>query len=235
MNVDDLVFLGDAKGILFFLGAWGAHQDDTLGSARGISVLKLKNAVDLLNDAHLVSRALKLGDEALADVLDTSDLQVVLQNSIPCDSLPLLRVDVPGQATLLTLKVAEDGVIGLGIALVQHDELVRDDTHLLKCDGLRLRSGETLNDPALLSCFHKFNLLLDKFDHDLVLDVTVRFKRLLDVLTILLVFLGDLARDQVTDRDALEVVAFLGEMRGEAECDLLSLAAWGSDKDNTSS
>ena len=78
-------------------------------------------------------------------------------------------------------------------------------------------------------------MLLDELDNDLVLDVTVSLERLLDVLAILLVLLRDLARDQVSNRDALEVLAFLVEVSRKTECDLLTLAAWGSHKNDASS
>jgi len=103
LNVDDLVLLGDAKRVFFFLRAWGAHQDDSLWATWRIRVLQLEDAVDLLNDTHLRLAAFKLSDKALADVLNTTDLQVVLENSVGSDSLPLSRVRDPAHTRLVLL------------------------------------------------------------------------------------------------------------------------------------
>ena len=57
--------------------------------------------------------------------------------------------------------------------LVQHDELFRNDAHLLEGDSLDLSSGEALDDPALLVLLHQVDLRSNKLNHDLVLDVGV--------------------------------------------------------------
>ena len=237
LNVDDLIFLSNAKGKLLLLGAWRAHKDDALRTARRISVLKLQNAVDLLDDTHLRLAALKLGDEATADILNTSDLQVVLKNGVAGDSRTLLLILNAAEARLdlLAGKVAHDGVKRGLILLVKQDELIRNDTHLLQSNSLGLGTRETFNNPALLAGFHLFNLLAHKFDDDLIAHVTVGLERLLDVFTILLVLLSDLARDQIANRDALEVFAFLAKVSSQAQSDLLALAARGSDEDDARS
>ena len=58
LNVHDLIFLSDTKGVLLLLGAWRSHKDDSLGAARRIGILELENAVDLFNDTHLRRAAL---------------------------------------------------------------------------------------------------------------------------------------------------------------------------------
>ncbi len=84
------------------------------------------------------------------------------------------------------------------VLLVEHNELVRNNAHFLQCNSLGLCPWETFNDPAFLASFHLFNLLLHKFDHNFISDIAVRGKRLLDILSELLIFLGDLTSDQVT-------------------------------------
>ena len=83
------------------------------------------------------------------------------------------------------------------VVLVQEDELVGSYAHLLKGDRLCLRPWETLNDPALLSLLNGLNLLLDELNYDFITNVTIRFKRLLNLLTMLLVLLSDLASDEI--------------------------------------
>ncbi len=78
LNIDDLVFFSDVESILLFFRARGAHEDNTLGSTRCIRVLKLQNAIDFFNNAHLRLATLELGNEALAYVLNTSDLKIIL-------------------------------------------------------------------------------------------------------------------------------------------------------------
>ena len=144
---------------------------------------------------------LKFCDEALTDVLHAPDLQVVLKNRVVSNPLSLLRV-IDASQTWLCLawaQIAHDSRESFLILLIQKDELVWDDAHFLEGDGLRLRPGEALDNPTLLSLLHLLNLLLHELDDDLILHIAVCFKRLLDVLTVLLVFLRDLTSDQVTD------------------------------------
>ena len=234
LHVDHLVLLSDAKRVGFLLGARGAHQNNALWAAGRIRVLQFEYTVDLLNDSHLARAALELGDEALADVLDAADLQVVFKHCIVSDSLPLRRVIDPAHAWLVLFpaQVAQDSVQRALIVLIQQDELVGDHAHLLQGDRLAFSPWEPLYDPTLLPLLHLIDLLLDELDHDLVLDVTVRFQRLLDILAVLLVLLRDLPSDQVSHGDALEVLAFLAEVRGEAERDLLALRAGWSNEYN---
>ena len=85
------------------------------------------------------------------------------------------------------------------VVLVQEDELVGSDAHLLEGNGLGLRPWETLNDPALLTLLNGLDLLFNELNHDFIANVTIRFKRLLDLLTMLLVLLSDLASDQIAN------------------------------------
>ena len=78
LNIYDLVFLSNVESILLFFGARGTHEDNTLRSTRCIRILKLQNAIDFFNDAHLRLATLELGYETLANILNTSDLKVIL-------------------------------------------------------------------------------------------------------------------------------------------------------------
>lgn len=211
LNIHYLVFLGDAQGILLLLGARRAHQDDALRSAWCISILQLKDSVDLFDDTVGRVVALHFSDAALADVLHSTDLQVVLEDCIAGDPLALLIVldSCQTRFRLIAAQVPHHRFEGRFVALVQHDELVRYNTHLLQGNSLRLRPREAFDDPTLAHLLDLLNLLLHQFDDNLVAHVTVGFERLLDILTILLVFLGDLPRDQVSNGDALEVFALL--------------------------
>lgn len=175
LYVDNLVFFSNAQSELLFLRAWRAHEDNALRAAGCIRILQLQDAVDFFNDTHLRLATLELGDEATADVFDPSDLQVVLKNGVAGNSLALLHVFNAANASfdLFTRKIAHDSVKSGSIVLVQKDEFVGDDTHLLQSDGLSLSARETFNDPALLASLHLLNLLFHKFDDDFVAHVTV--------------------------------------------------------------
>ena len=95
------------------------------------------------------------------------------------------------------------------VVLVKQNELVRDDAHLLESDRLRLCPREAFNDPAFLTCFNLLDLLLDELDDDLVTHVTVSLHRLLNILSVRLVLLSDLTSDEISDRDAVELLPFL--------------------------
>jgi hypothetical protein len=137
----------------------------------------------------------------LADVLDATNLQVVLKDSISCNSftLGLIINFAKTGLSLLTRQISHDSFVSGLIILIQHDEFIRHDSHLLKSNGLSLSTREAFNDPTLLAVFHLLDLLLDKFDHDFIADVTVSSERLFNVFTKLLVFLSDLAGDQISD------------------------------------
>ena len=204
-----------------------------------ISVLQLEDAVDLLNDTVGRGAALELGDEAAADVFDTPDLQTVLKNGVASDSLTLLLIIDAANTWLdlrcLTRKVANDSIKSGLIILVKQDELVRDHTHLLKCNSLSLSARETFNNPAFLAGLHLLNLLAHEFDNDFVANVTVSRERLLDILTILLILLCDLIAKQVTHSDTLKVLALVNEICLQSKGNSLMLATRRSNKHNARS
>ena len=76
---------------------------------------------------------------------------------------------------LARAQVSHHGLERVLVCLVEQDELVGDDTHLLKGDGLGLGPREALNNPALLSLLHLLDLLLHKLYHNFIFDVTVGF------------------------------------------------------------
>ena len=107
----------------------------------------------------------------------------------------------------------------------------------MKRYGLSFGPREALDDPALLFTFKLLDLLSDELDDDVITHIRVGFKSLLNALTILLVLLGDVSADQITNGDALNFArlgssAVLGVRQegAEAEGNLLSLAAWGSNE-----
>ena len=117
----------------------------------------------------------ELSNGALADFLHSRDLEVVLKDGVSCELFEALWVvDASDNVVLVVaLELFFDLLVGgLGI-LLQHDELLRDDAHLLECDSLNLSSGEALDDPALLFCLHDVDLRANKLYNDLVLDVGV--------------------------------------------------------------
>ena len=83
--------------------------------------------------------------------------------------------------------------------MVQEDELVGSDTHLLEGYCLGLRPWEAFYDPTLLSLFYSLYLFFDQLNYDFIANVTVGLERLLDLLTVLLVLLSDLASDKVAN------------------------------------
>ena len=117
----------------------------------------------------------ELSNGALADFLHSRDLEVVLKDGVSCELLEALWVvDASDDVVLVVaLELFFDLLVSGIRGLVQHDELFRNDAHLLEGDGLNLRSGETLDDPALLFSLHNINLRANKLDDDLVLDVGV--------------------------------------------------------------
>ena len=166
-----------------------------MGPTRCISVLELKNAVDLLNDTVLVIAACKLCHEALTNVLHTSDLQVVFEDGIARYSLPLLLV----HAGCSLSHIPYHGVGCFLVFLFQKDELIRYDSHLLQGNCLGLRPREAFYDPTLFPLLNSLYLFFDQLDYNFIADVTVGLKRLLDLLTVLLVLLCNLASDKVTN------------------------------------
>ena len=193
LHVNNLVFLCDAKRKLLLLRTGGAHKNDALGPSRSISVLELENAVDLLNDTILVIAARQLCHEALTNVLDTSNLQIVFEDGIARYSLPLLLV----HAACSLSQIPYHSFGCLLVFLFQEDELIGYDTHLLEGYCLGLSPREAFYDPTLLSLFDSLYLFFDQLNYDFIANVTVGLKRLLDLLTVLLVLLSDLASDKV--------------------------------------
>mgnify|MGYP003332741196 CR=1 FL=1 len=66
-----------------------------------------------------------------------------------------------------------DLLVGGFRRLLEHDELLRYDAHLLEGDSLDLSPWEALDDPALLFLLHQVDLRPDELDYDLVLNVGV--------------------------------------------------------------
>lgn len=50
---------------------------------------------------------------------------------------------------------------GLFVILIEHDNFVRNNAHLLKSDSLHLSPWEAFDDPTLLFLFHQLNLKFD--------------------------------------------------------------------------
>ena len=53
---------------------------------------------------------------------------------------------------------------------IQVNDLVRNDSQSLQCVGLDTRPGEALDDPTLALVFVIFDLFLDEFDHNLIIN-----------------------------------------------------------------
>jgi len=141
LDVDNLVLLCNANGILLFFGTRRAHQDDSLRTSGSVGVLELQNAVDFFDNSHLGLIALQLCDEALADVLDSlqltrvkggtfrsvghqnggANLQVILKDSVSSESVAVFRVVNRAEPwlCLLTAQVSADCRVGLAILLVE--------------------------------------------------------------------------------------------------------------------
>ena len=190
-----MVLLSDAKRNLLFLRTRLAHKNNALRASRCVGVFEFENAVDFFNDTVLVIAACQLRHEALTNILNTSHLQIVFEHCIARNSLPLFFV----KARCGLAQIPYYCVGCFLVVLVQEDELVGCDTHLLEGDRLGLRPWETLNDPALLSLLNGLNLLLDELNYDFIANVTIRFKRLLNLLAMLLVLLSDLASDEIAN------------------------------------
>ena len=111
----------------------------------------------------------------MTDVFHASDLQVVLKDSIAGNSLALLLIidATKTRLRLLTREISQDCLVSLSIILLEHNEFVRNDAHLLQSNSLGLRPGESLDDPALLASLHLLDLLFDQLDNDLVSDIAV--------------------------------------------------------------
>ena len=63
---------------------------------------------------------------------------------------------------------------------IQIDDLVGNNGHALECQSLCSSPREALNHPALSLLLEASDLFLDKFDHDVVIDVLEAFEALLD-------------------------------------------------------
>ena len=166
-----------------------------MGPTRSISVLEFEYAVDLLNDTVLVIAACKLCHKALTNVLHSSNLQIVFEDGIARYSLPLLLVHAGSSLS----HIPHHGFGCFLVFLFQEDELIGYDTHLLEGDCLGLRPREAFYDPTLLPLLYSLNLFFDQLNYNFIANVTVGLERLLDLLTVLLVLLSDLASDKVTN------------------------------------
>ena len=71
IDVDELVLLGNSQSMLLLLTARRSQQDDSLGSRRCLCRLKLEHTGDLFEDELLRLAGVELGDQTLADVLDS--------------------------------------------------------------------------------------------------------------------------------------------------------------------
>ena len=60
------------------------------------------------------------------------------------------------------------------------NDLVRNNSQALECQSLSASSREALNDPALVLFLKTSNLLWDKINDDVVIDVLEAFEALLD-------------------------------------------------------
>ena len=131
----------------------------------------------------------------MTNVLHTSNLQIVFEDGIARYPLPLLLVHARHSLSHITYH-------GLGcflIFLFQKNKLIGYDAHLLQGNRLGLRPREAFYDPTLLPLLYSLYLFFDQLNHDFIANVTVGLERLLDLLTVLLVLLSDLASDKVTN------------------------------------
>ena len=91
---------------------------------------------------------------------------------------------------LLTHIGKQLGIDGI-VLLTEHNELIRNDSHLLKSDCLCLCSWESLQNPTLLSLLHLNDLFADKSDHNLIRNIGIGSAGSLNILIILLTLLDD--------------------------------------------
>jgi len=173
-----------------------------------------------------------LRDLALANLFDALHLEIVLlgsgfgklsQTSWVADS----HASTAAILQLLVKASQRDRVL-----LLQHNELVWDDTHLLESDCLDFSSRETFDDPTSLFLFHELHLHFHKLDDDFILHVAVSLTGLLNLDTVVRM-LGHLLVDEVTDRDAGHGVTLLLKMVSQCQSNFLSLASWRPDEDDS--
>ena len=127
--------------------------------------------------------------------MHSSNLQIVFEDGIARYSLPLLLVHAGRGLS----HIPHHSFGCFLVFLFQEDELIWYDSHLLKGYRLSLRPREAFYDPTLLPLLYSLYLFFDQLNHDFIANVTVGLERLLDLLTVLLVLLSDLASDKVTN------------------------------------
>ena len=127
--------------------------------------------------------------------MHTSNLQIVFEDGIASYPLPLLLVHAGRGLS----HIPHYGLGCFLIFLFQEDELIGYDTHLLQGNRLGLRPREAFYNPTLLALLNSLDLFLDELNYNFVANVTVGLERLLNLLTVLLVLLSDLASDEIAD------------------------------------
>ena len=175
----------------------------------------------------MVLAGFKFCDLTLASLFDASDLEVVLGGGGLGELLEAHGIiwALEEVGDFITAVFNFKPIKGLLLRLVQHDEFVGDDAHLLEGNCLYLCHREALDNPALLIFFHSLDLRSHQCDDDFVGDVLLAAEGLLDLLTELTP-LADLSLDEVPDHDALELAALIVHGVEEGESDHVALAAW---------
>ena len=151
-------------------------------------------------------RAVDLIDELVEGVLNSIHVDFILLVHSLGDFVGHVAVDVLAGGDEVLLDTGEGVVLSDG----QVDELVGDDAHALEGKGLDTGPGETLNDPALSLLLEALDLLLNKVDHDLVVDY----------LKIQLVMYVT-RKERLTELEVVEAGLDAGGV-GTASCDVLA-------------
>ena len=230
-----MVSLGHLQCVLVLLRPRGAHEDDPLGPPGSLGILQFEDAADLFDFCLVVLAGFKFCDLTLASLFDASNLEVVLGSSGLGELLEahgiILALEEVGDFVAAIFDF--EPIKGLLLRLVQHDEFVGDDAHLLEGNCLYLCHREALDNPALLILFHRLDLRSHQCDDDFVGDILLAAEGLFDLLTELTP-LADFPLDEVPDHDALELAALIVHSVKEGESDHVALAAWWANNHDSS-
>jgi hypothetical protein len=197
LDVHNLVLVSDALSVLLLPAARGTHQDNSLGSAGSLGMLEFQDTVhDLLGDILKRIVGINHSDGALVDLFNSTNIKLVFSKS------SLSKSEDLSVGLLELLNLSLEILDHLSISFVQHNQLVRNDSHLKKGESLALSPGEAFNNIIALLLLFLFDDSLHNLNDDVVVHVGVSLSSFSNQFTGLSL-LDNLRFDRVAQVDTL--------------------------------
>jgi len=167
-HIDESILLSHDLRLGGATGSRGSEEDDPRRSSGStVAVSDPEDAGQIVGNVALrLVSGVVLVDKLVESVHDGAVVQLEFVPDLAGDVVQLRSIQRLVNVNAVLLDSGERELL----ADVQHDELVRDDAHLLQRQGLHFGPGEALNDPALLRVLTGIDFLLNQVDNDLVVD-----------------------------------------------------------------